>query len=155
MYSILVKQRAISKDEFTFLEQLQKTTESVGGLFDPQPSQVPGNIHNLTDPSSTILGYFGAGDTKDQRIFVDFSELPDPLQVFPRNPNCQPDTICVVPSIPRAYQCTLDLQNMDGSEYIGSALYTGPFITGYTKTTYHCSDCRSQGGTLTRPTYWP
>lgn len=154
-YSILVKQRAISKDEFNFLEQLQKTTESVGGLFDPQPSQVPGNLHNLTNPSSTVLGYFSAGNTREQRLFIDFSQLPDPLKVFPANPNCQPDTICVVQSIPRAFQCTQDVQDLDGTEIIGSALYSGPFVIGYTKSTYPCADCRSQGGSLTKPAFWP
>jgi len=45
LYSIQVSQRAISEEEYTFLKQLKQTTESIGGLFDPQPSQVPGNIN--------------------------------------------------------------------------------------------------------------
>lgn len=155
MYSILVRQRAISKEEYNFMEQLERTTESVGGLFDPQPSQVPGNIHNLSNPSAPVLGYFSAGDATEKRFFLGFSKLPDHLQVFPRPSGCQPDTICVVPSIPRAYQCTMDLADLDGSEIIGSALYTGPFVTGYTKTTSQCADCRTQGGVLQKPSFWP
>jgi hypothetical protein len=155
MYSILVRQRAISKDEYNFLEQLQKTTESIGGLFDPQPSQVPGNIHNLTDPSSTVLGYFGAGATQEQRVFVRFTDLPRELQDYNRNPNCQPDTLCVIQSIPSVYQCALNIQDLNGSEYIGSALYIGPSIGGYTLSNYSCADCRAQGGTLTKPGFWP
>jgi len=154
-YSILVRQRAISKDEFNFLEQLQKTTESIGGLFDPQPSQVPGNIHNLTDPSSTVLGYFSAGATQEKRIFIDFFDLPDQLLVFPSKTGCQPDTLCVSQTIPALYQCVLYLPDLSGSEIIGTSLYTGPFVTGYTLSSYNCADCRSQGGTLTKPSYWP
>jgi hypothetical protein len=155
MYSVLVRQRAISKEEYNFMDQLEKTTESVGGLFDPQPSQVPGNIHNLSDPTSPVLGYFSAGDATEKRFFLSFSELPDHLQVFPRPSGCRPDTICVFQTIPRAYICGLDLVDLDGSEIIGSALYTGPTVTGYTKTTVQCADCRSQGGTLTKPAFWP
>jgi len=154
-YSILVRQRAISKDEFNFLEQLQKTTESIGGLFDPQPSQVPGNMHNLSDPSATVLGYFGAGATQEQRIFVRHSELPDELKGSSLNPTCQPDTVCVIQSIPRPFQCILDIPDLNGSEFIGSALYIGPTIAGYTLSNYNCADCRSQGGTLTKPSFWP
>src|SRR5688572_21927206 len=41
-YSILVRQYALSEDAFNYWQQLQKTTESLGGLFDPQPARITG-----------------------------------------------------------------------------------------------------------------
>jgi len=156
-YSILVKQRAVSKSEFDFWEQLKKTTEDVGGLFDPMPSQVPGNIHSLSNPGAPVLGYFSAGAAKEERFFLDHSTLPFHLRKLIRQPGCQVDTICVVPSIPRAFICYMDLEDLTGTETIGSALYseTGPGIIGYTKSTPACADCRTQGGSLTKPAFWP
>lgn len=153
-YSILVKQRAISKNEFAFLEQLQKTTESLGGLFDPQPSQVTGNIHNITNPSDPVLGYFSAGSVNEERFFLNFYDLPDHLNKFPR-PGCQVDTVCLVRSMPPPYQCSLAVADLSGTELIGHALYSGPFLNGYTLTNAVCADCRAQGGTLTKPAFWP
>jgi len=144
MYSILVRQRAISKDEYTFLEQLEKTTESLGGLFDPQPSQVPGNMHNLTDPGSPVLGYFSAGDATEKRFFLSFLQLPDDLQRYPRPVGCQVDTICG--------SCVRDLGE---TAIIGSEAYKNFVFVGYTVTNFECADCRSKGGVLEKPTFWP
>lgn len=143
-YSILVKQRAVSKKEFEFLEQLQKTTESLGGLFDPQPSQVSGNMHNLSDPTQPVLGYFSMGSSTEQRLFIDYNDLPDPLKVNYRDYGCTPDTVKVA-----------DLPNISSSDIIGTAIYQGPFIVAYTRSWPSCADCRTKGGSLTKPPFWP
>ncbi len=154
-YSILVKQRAISKKEFEFLEQLQKTTESIGGLFDPQPSQVSGNIRNLTDPASVVLGYFSAGAVREKRFFLGYNQLPSHLKNSIRPVACQPDTICAVLSIPRPFQCTLDLPMLSGTEIIGTSLLENNVVVGYTWSNPTCADCRTEGGVLTKPAFWP
>jgi len=143
-YSILVKQRAISKAEFDFWGQLKKTTEDVGGLFDPLPSQVPGNIHNLSNPSAPVLGYFSAGAAYEARFFLSYYDLPDHLRKPSRETGCTPDTIMLA-----------DLQNLLGSEIIGTAVYSGPFVIGYTRSSPRCADCRVQGGTVKKPAFWP
>lgn len=154
-YSILVKQRAVTKDEFTFLEQLQKSTESLGGLFDPQPSQVAGNIHNLSDPSAPALGYFSAGTVKEKRFFLSFGDLPNHLNKYPFPGNCLPDTICLVRGMFQPYRCILVLEDLTGSELIGHALYSRVAINGYTLSSPQCADCRTQGGVLAKPDFWP
>lgn len=143
-YSILVKQRAVSKAEYDFLEQLQKTTESLGGLFDPQPSQVIGNVHSLSDPSATVLGYFSAGATTEERLFIDYYNLPDPLKKLTSPVGCEVDSIS-----------NSDLQNFSGYEVLAGAIYSGPFIVGYTVSSTACADCRFQGGVTTKPAFWP
>jgi hypothetical protein len=44
-YSILVQQRVLSKEAYNYWSELQKNTENLGTLFDPQPSQILGNIY--------------------------------------------------------------------------------------------------------------
>ncbi len=139
-YSILVKQRALTKDAYDFYTQLKKSTESLGGLFDPMPAQVLGNLHsdNANEP---VLGYFSGGEIAEKRIFIRFTDLPPDLLELPRYS-------CPVDSIPLA-----EVKNTSNIILINS--YGSPGIMGYT--TAHdrnCMDCRDEGGTILRPDFW-
>ena len=139
-YSILVKQRALTKDAYDFYIQLKKSTESLGGLFDPMPAQVLGNLHsdNANEP---VLGYFTGGEITEKRIFIRFTDLPRDLLELPRYS-------CPVDSIPLA-----EVKNTSNIILINS--YGSPGILGYT--TAHdrnCMDCRDEGGTILRPDFW-
>jgi Domain of unknown function (DUF4249) len=153
-YSILVKQRAISEDEFVYLTQLQKTTESLGGLFDPQPSQVYGNIKRVSEKGGTAIGNFTGGSYEQQRIFLGFYDLPSHLLVPQPKGTCQLDTVCLVSPRFTSRKCSIDLENMPPTELIVAELYEGISIFGYHKTTDECADCRTQGGSLNRPPFW-
>ena len=48
-YSIQVKQYALTPDAYDFYTNLKKNTESLGSIFDPQPSQINGNIQAVHD----------------------------------------------------------------------------------------------------------
>src|SRR5688572_4905923 len=80
-YSILVKQRAISLQEFMYLRQLQKSTEELGGLFDTPPVASRGNLRNVKDAEIPVLGYFSAAEIKEVRFFVEHADLPDQLRL--------------------------------------------------------------------------
>jgi hypothetical protein len=149
-YSILVKQRSVSEDEYNYLEQLKKTTESIGGLFDPQPGQVTGNVHRTRSDSPIAVGYFGAGNTVQDRIFISTAILPRQFrEIYPR-PGCYPpDTVCVTLG---AYQCILTAQDLTESHILGHSIDDD---AAFTLTTSPCSDCRYDGGVLTKPDFWP
>jgi hypothetical protein len=89
-YSILVRQYAISKGRFEYLQQLKKTTEQLGSIFDPQPSQLLGNIHSVSDPEEQIIGYIGVYDVVEKRIFISNSKLPNWFYKIPYWYNCPP-----------------------------------------------------------------
>jgi len=141
-YSINVQQRAISQQEFEYWDLIRKTTESLGGLFDPMPSQVLGNVHNDNDSDEKILGFFSGGSVQEKRIFVLFYDLPDYLLTTD-----QRDFICELSSVPVTH---LELA---GENVFVEQLGQPP--SAYTIGSPVCADCRTLGGDTLKPKYWP
>jgi hypothetical protein len=152
LYSIMVRQRVVDKIEYEFLQDLQRVTESVGGLFDSQPYEILGNIRS-EDPSVPVLGFFSGGFVAETRTFVRFRDLPDNLQIWPYH-YCVLDTMCSVDANLRPdLRCTIDIYNMPENSYLVASL--DPNFPGYSYTNARCADCRVQGGILTKPDFWP
>jgi hypothetical protein len=146
-YSIQVQQRVLSKEEFDFKKQLERTTESLGGLFDAMPSSVIGNMRS-TNPNSTnpVLGYFSGGGVSKQRIFINFYDLPNEILAIPRPPLCNEDNINVIPVADVA--STTDLLIYPIFSQAANA------IVAYSSAARRCVDCTIQGGTTQRPDFW-
>ena len=140
-YSVLVRQRAISKEAYVFWTQLQKTTESLGGLFDPMPSQVVGNVRSTTDAHEPVLGFFSAGEERHERIFIRHDELPVDIRIYPHY-FCPSDSIKLgaVKALPD-YTLLVYPYGMGLPE-------------GYISTNPICMDCREVGGVTQKPDFW-
>src|SRR5258706_5889592 len=54
-YSILVKQYTLTAEAYHYWQIIQKNSQELGTLFDPQPSQVNGNIHSTTNPDELVI----------------------------------------------------------------------------------------------------
>lgn len=80
-YGVRVTQRAISKAEYEYERLLQRQSYEMGGLFTPQPSAFPTNIHCTTDPSLRAIGYVGvsAGVTRKE-LYISKSDVGYTLQ---------------------------------------------------------------------------
>ena len=141
-YSMLVQQRAISQEEYEYWDLIRKTTESLGGLFDPLPSQVVGNVHNDNDPAEKILGYFSGGFVKEQRIFVFNIDLPPRLRGVDAW-----DFPCEMKSIP------YDQPQLAGSNIFLQTVGIPP--TAWVIATPNCADCTTLSGDNVKPDYWP
>jgi hypothetical protein len=74
-YSLLVKQYALTREAYTYWQNIKKTTEQLGSIFDAQPSQFRGNIHSLSDSTEPVLGYISASFIQEKRIFVTAHDL--------------------------------------------------------------------------------
>jgi hypothetical protein len=153
-YSIEVEQRGISKDEFEYLKQLQQSTEGMGGLFDPLPSQLYGNVKNIDNNSVPVLGYFSAGSTHKMRTFFTRSDLPESMKVLPGMGTCKQDTICVAIPNPYGLKCNTELKTMTGKEVITGTLFKEFETIGFLWSTPECADCRTQGGVTKMPDFW-
>jgi hypothetical protein len=141
-YSIIVQQRAISQEEFEYWDLIKKTTESLGGLFDPLPSQVTGNVHNDDDPSEQVLGYLSGGYAQEKRIFVKLLDLPSSLQVVNSY-----DFPCATRQIP------YDEPEKSGGDVLLATIGIPPTL--WLVGTPNCSDCTTLGGDNVRPDFWP
>ncbi|QJW90690.1 DUF4249 domain-containing protein [Spirosoma taeanense] len=94
-YYVEVQQQAISKGAYAFWRSVSQLVNSTGGLFDPAPSSVQGNLRCVSDPNELVYGYFGATGISEQYIYVDRSNgqgLPEtdlPVNVpYPSTPAC-------------------------------------------------------------------
>jgi hypothetical protein len=146
-YSIQVKQFAITGEAYAYWQQLKKTTEDLGTLFGPLPSQVTGNFRCLTNPDEPVLGFFSMGSTSEKRIFINSLQVPRP------NSYLLPYEECELFELPLS-----DVSTFPASIYLfagGIPSPTGPGIIGYYYSVPRCIDCRLSGGTNVKPNYWP
>ncbi|PJJ52986.1 DUF4249 domain-containing protein [Hymenobacter chitinivorans] len=145
-YSVQVRQYAQTAEEYAYWEQLKSNTESVGGLFDPVPSQLTGNVQSLTDATEPVVGYVGAGTVTEKRIFIASNELPL-TQQYETGYNCAPPDTVPLARVPTVFSTSVVLP-----------LYTvyAPMsntIVGYSSASAECADCRRRG-TNRRPDFW-
>jgi hypothetical protein len=140
-HSVLVRQQAITREAYDYWEQLAKNSQNLGSLFDPIPSELPGNIVCLSNPEEPVLGYFSAAAVAEKRAFFDaFTEPNRPLVDLPFQ-NCRLDTV-------------RDLSTFNAGIYEIVTVLPFQFGSGYTYTLDFCVDCRSRGGTTTKPPFW-
>lgn len=139
-YSILVKQYALSEAAYRYWKIIKQNSEESGDLFDPQPSQLHGNIHNVGDPGEVVVGYLNISTSSEKRLFISQSELS--MIVYPDIDFCKEFFI-------RPEQAA-DLLTDPG--YMGAyyRMSDGALAVAPAK----CVDCRLSGGTTERPSYW-
>jgi len=144
LYSINVRQYALSHEAYLFFQKIKKNTEGVGSIFDAQPSELQGNIHCITNPSETVVGYIDISEEKQKQIFIRNDELP----------GWNYDQHCV--------ETILDNQP-DSLKKYGSGLFatvvfaTGPFgsVTKFYATPEEaCMNCTLTCSNV-RPAFWP
>jgi hypothetical protein len=141
-YSILVTQYALSDSAFQFLSMMAQNTQDLGSIFDALPTELTGNIHSLSNPGETVIGYISAGTVQQQRIFIKNQQLQNWFYYVP----------CPVPD----HDVPLD----SVFYYFGEAGYLplyftyGP-IAGWVSNSAGCLDCRLQGGSNQKPAFWP
>lgn len=142
-YSLLVQQHALTKEEYSYWEQLRKNTESIGTLFDPQPSQLTGNVRCLSTPDEIALGFVGAHSLQQRRIFIARSQLPFDWPFNDGYRQCYPPD-------------TLDFSKIRNPLQVlrgGFTIPINPVPVGYITSSKDCIDCRLRGTTV-RPSFW-
>ena len=138
-YTILVTQTALTKEAYAFWENLKKSNE-LGSIFDSQPSQLVGNVHNVADSAEPVIGYISAGTIQTKRIYINKNELPSTFKmVYP-------------------YACRVDSADRSSAEAILVPLSTRYatlfFADGkYGFTDKPCGDCTTRG-TVKQPAFW-
>jgi hypothetical protein len=152
-YSIEVKQLSLSEKEYNFWQQMQQINESGGDIFEKQPFSITSNIHNINDPSETVLGYFQVSAVEKKRIFITREDIAG-LDLPVYNYDCE--RVAVGPD-DYPYLITFDRINAyytDAGSYFIGPIY-GPF-GGLEKLAFAspaCADCTVRGN-LAEPDFW-
>lgn len=145
-YSILVRQYALTREAYQYFEILKKNTETLGSIFDAQPSQLIGNIHFVKNPSEIVIGFFTASNVQAKRLFIAKSDVIN-WNFVDTNREC---SILILghPALPDPGFFVWNYSDPDYYPYYfcGSACLT--------IARRECVDCRVKGGTNQKPTYW-
>lgn len=143
-YSILVRQYVLDKSGYDFFEMMKKMTESIGTVFDPQPSEIRGNFKAVADPNEVVVGYLTASSIVQKRIFITRGEVPQ----WGFMPYCPEITVANKKDTLEAYYGSL--------VYAPYAAVLNPNnqIVGYASSFPSCVDCTTRGGSVTKPSYW-
>jgi len=152
-YSIQIHQYALTGDAFTFWQNLKKNTEQLGSIFDAQPSQIRGNIHNINNAAEPVIGYISACTVQTKRVFISNNQLPSSWN--PADPyNCQLDSELYCKGNPCQNQVALNLLPLGSSEIPVSEIPPGSHNPiGYMSASNYCTDCTLRG-TKTQPAFW-
>jgi hypothetical protein len=152
-YSILLKQRAISQEEFTYQRLLLASTEQQASLFAQVPGTIPSNVRSTKYPGEYVLGYFSAREIKERRYFIDDTHhrLRDNFYQRPIA-YCQPESACGSATAPGGCVPAYVISEAAGIVSVGEN--AGGALSGITFTTAECSDCTLKGGTTKKPSFW-
>jgi len=137
LYSILVRQLALSARAYNYWDQLRINSNTNGGLYEKQPLNIKGNMTNATKPEKIVLGYFHTASVSERRYFyhdikgidLDFSN------------GCVEEDPAVGGF--RIYETW---------EY---PIYYYTTVFGTKILSNECIDCRLMGGTTVKPDFWP
>jgi hypothetical protein len=144
LYSILVRQYSLTADGYNFLRLMQQNTESLGSIFDAQPSQITGNVHCLTYPAEQVIGYVSAGTVQSQRIFISRAQI---LSAYAYS--------CPIPDTVFQDASTLPKNYGQGTfSPIGFGVSSSG-VMGWVSNYTDCLVCTTRGGTNQAPSYWP
>lgn len=140
-YSILLRQQSLTKAAYQYFQLMKKNTESIGTIFDPQPSELKGNIHCITDPQEGVIGFLTASTINEKRIFITAQEA-----------NWNFEQACPSVEVPNHPD---SIKNFVPSYLPYSARELAPgVIEAYHMAPAFCVDCTKRGGDLNMPSYW-
>lgn len=139
-YSMLATSYVLSQPAYNYWQVIQKNNQNLGSLFDPQPSQIYGNYHCVTNPKEPVIGFLSASTLQQLRFFIPNSQVHNW------------DTVSTECTTLQSYRDPVDFTIYHYADTNYAPLYFSGNTLYVTKKT--CNDCRVQGGTTQRPSFW-
>lgn len=141
-YSILLKQQYLTKAAYEYFQLMKKNTEAIGSIFDPQPSELRGNIKCLTNEAEGVIGYLTASSITEKRFFLTSVEAN---WIFKQD--CYSERVRNHPDSIRNWPPAFLPWGGEGGTSPGAP-------THYFMAPAVCVDCTQRGGNLNMPSYW-
>jgi len=142
IYSILVKQYALTQKAYEFYEIMKMNSEQTGSLFDPQPSEINGNIKNLSNPSEPVIGYVSISNLSSNRVYIS----KDFFYHYP--------TTCKLQLLYSLDISDIQYPNVNYPVDFLTDHLTHE-VTGYIIAPSGCVNCEWSGGKSLQPSFWP
>ena len=149
-YSILVEQQALTREAYNYWKDIVETSENLGGLFDPLPWQVKGNIRCVSHPEEIVVGYFGGGSTSSRRYFLTPGDVPLAMTYIPVF-RCRTDTISLEDIAAFKGPIISGVYDLISGDLLG---YSTGSLVDRDSPYYACVDCRASGGVTSEPDFW-
>ena len=151
LYSTFVVQRRISKGEYEYYQCKERFTNDMGGLFTPQPSELPTNL-TCSDKNKRVIGYVGV----NQNVSIKQLYIPTTEVNYVQNYKCnEKEESELLASLSQ-----MGIKDREGLYYYGyrisyyMSIPMVPPIINWAE--YKCVDCRAFGADPNgRPNFWP
>jgi len=138
-YSLLLSQYALSEGAYFYWTKIKNNTMEEGGLYNTQPELIKGNLYNITNSDTKVLGYFTASSVSSKRIFI--KEVTNLELDYP--------TRCVSHELRSGADGTIFYPPQRPVYLLLSNGYPVSWLND------NCVDCTSRGGTTVKPDFWP
>ncbi|MEA3460333.1 MAG: DUF4249 domain-containing protein [Bacteroidota bacterium] len=139
-YSILIKQYSMGEEAFHYWNELKKTSQEKGFLFDSQPALLKSNIRNVNVEDETVLGFFSMSGVVERRAFA---EKPEGIDLSLYEWYCFPAEKGPLGPVTKE----------DLPLYFARAWRDGQSF--YAQVNKHCVDCRDyKNSTHIMPDFW-
>lgn len=152
LYSTFVIQRKMTKGEYEYYQCKERFTNDMGGLFTPQPSELPTNL-SCSDKNKRVIGYVGVNmNVSIQQLYIPTTEIN-----FLQKNDCinteQDELITKLSNIGVENTFDLYLKDYRVSYYLDRGIMMPPLIRWAER---KCVDCRYYGADPNgRPEFWP
>ncbi|UCS91934.1 DUF4249 domain-containing protein [Echinicola marina] len=148
-YSIVIRQRAISKEAYDFFEILRKNSDDIGGVFSPLPSILGSNIHHVSNKERKAIGFITIGTSIEKRIYIGRHEILNWQVNNPFYTGCEfsTDTVAVIDasaSFNNNYRVPVSPITADNDP---------SRIVAYVGASTKCTDCTLRGQ-KEKPDFW-
>jgi len=140
-YSIIVKQYTLDRQAYDFYQLMKKNTESLGSIFDVQPSDITGNIHCTSNDKEKVIGYITVSTEQKKRIFITNEQVMGAQWKY--NLQCEERYV-----VNKSDSLVIFFRGNDYIPYSEKGL-----AEGYFSVTENCADCRTRG-TNDKPDFW-
>lgn len=146
LYSVNLKQVAVSHEAYLFLEAMKKNTEQLGSIFDAQPTSLQGNIHCVSDPAEIVIGFVEVSQQQEKRIFISPTQVPDWL--FISDCGAEAEVTNTSSNIAQLLLGPAVIPTQPG------VLTSSGGIASFFVASPVCVDCTLRGSNI-KPSFWP
>ena len=154
LYSMKLKQYALSKEGYEFFVKMKKNTETLGSIFDAQPTELSGNITCLTDPSELVIGFVDVTTVETKRIFVSNESLDAWGYELGCKAFVEPDRMFSAYPYPNDPALFNHIAERDIVPTVPAETGPGGAVIKFYANNRICVDCTMRGTNI-KPDFWP